>query len=143
MTRLADGDLDFDIPDEPRKDEIGDMFKALRVFKMGAIIRQRTQLALRTAHDELESRVEERTKELSDEVYERRITEVKLLHAREDAESANRAKSQFLASMSRELRTPLNAIIGYAEMLQEDAEDAGNVILVEDLSKIHSSGKHL
>jgi len=143
MTRLADGDLAFNIPDHPRRDEIGDMFKALRVFKMGAIIRQRTQIALRTAHDELENRVEERTRELSEEVEEHRLTEKMLMHAREDAESANHAKSQFLANMSHELRTPLNAIIGYAEMLQEDAEDANNDVLSDDLGKIRSAGRHL
>jgi len=143
MTRLADGDLTFDIPDQPRRDEIGDMFRALRVFKMGAIIRQRTQIALRTAHDELENRVDERTRELSEEVHERRLTEKQLLHAREDAESANHAKSQFLANMSHELRTPLNAIIGYAEMLQEDAQDLGNEVFVDDLEKIHTAGRHL
>jgi len=143
MTRLADGDLAFNIPDHPRRDEIGDMFRALRVFKMGAIIRQRTQIALRTAHDELENRVEERTRELSEEVEEHRLTEKMLMHAREDAESANQAKSQFLANMSHELRTPLNAIIGYAEMLQEDAEDAGNDVLSDDLGKIRSAGRHL
>ncbi len=66
-----------------------------------------------------------------------------LTEARREAEGANRAKSQFLANMSHELRTPLNAIIGYSEMLQEEAQDAGLEMFIADLGKIHTAGKHL
>jgi CheY-like chemotaxis protein len=45
--------------------------------------------------------------------------------------------------MSHELRTPLNSIIGYSEMLQEEAQDAGASAPVPDLAKIHSAGRHL
>jgi signal transduction histidine kinase/ActR/RegA family two-component response regulator len=60
-----------------------------------------------------------------------------------EAEAANLAKSQFLANMSHELRTPLNAVIGYAEILQEDAEDEGNAGAVQDLNRILTAAKHL
>jgi signal transduction histidine kinase len=57
--------------------------------------------------------------------------------------TANRAKAQFLANMSHELRTPMNAIIGYTEILQEDAKEWGQKVLISDLQKIHGASYHL
>ncbi len=65
-----------------------------------------------------------------------------LEEANDQLEVASRHKSEFLANMSHELRTPLNAIIGYAELLQEEAEDAGTESFVSDLGKIHSAARH-
>jgi signal transduction histidine kinase/CheY-like chemotaxis protein len=64
-------------------------------------------------------------------------------HARSLAESANSAKTIFLAKMSHELRTPLNAIIGYTNLVEEEAEDFGYHDLLPDLKKIQSAGQQL
>ena len=77
----------------------------------------------------LEKKIDDRTKEL--------------FYAKEKAENAAQAKSEFLANMSHELRTPLNAIIGFCEILIEDATEMQQAGFVNDLNKIHKSGKHL
>jgi len=63
--------------------------------------------------------------------------------ARQEAEEANAAKSQFLATMSHELRTPLNAIAGYAQLLSLELRGPITEAQRDDLERIERSQRHL
>ncbi len=88
--------------------------------------RVRAESALREAHEALEARVEERTRDLAAATHE--------------AERANAAKSEFLSRMSHELRTPLNAILGFGQILDRQALDE---LQKESVHYILKGGRHL
>ena len=95
MRRLAGGETDFTAPGVGRRDEIGDMARAVDTFRRAAVVKAR-----------LEVEAEEH----------RRRTEALMI----EAQAANRAKSEFLATMTHELRTPLNGVLGMAQIMALD-----------------------
>lgn len=105
---LAAGRYDQAVPLQERRDEIGQISRALEILR-------------NVAQAKIEADA-----------------------ARSAADSANKAKSQFIANMSHELRTPLNAIIGYTEIVLEDLqEDGASERHSKDLLRVTASARHL
>lgn len=78
------------------------------------------------------------------DITERKRIERELIQAKEAAESADNAKSAFLATMSHELRTPLNAVIGFAQVIEMRILGTADVDrYTEYAASIRQSGEHL
>ncbi|MEI7422321.1 MAG: ATP-binding protein [Prolixibacteraceae bacterium] len=102
---------------------------------------------IRELNATLEQKIEQRTAQLSQtndelqkEIGERMKAEGEIIKARNEAEQANLAKSEFLSRMSHELRTPLNSILGFAQLLGMGDLD---VRQTKGINRILQSGKHL
>ncbi|MDY6936292.1 MAG: response regulator [Cyanobacteriota bacterium] len=122
-TRIMEGNFDTKATIESG-DEIGTL--AITFNQMTHYLKQSRQ-KLENYNRTLEQRVEERT--------------VALAEAKESAEAANLAKSEFLAKMSHDLRTPLNGILGIAQILQDSQATTSRER--EEIDIIYQSGQHL
>jgi signal transduction histidine kinase/CheY-like chemotaxis protein len=122
MQRFSAGNLNSLVPFTDRTDEIGRMARALEVFRGNAIERRLAEEALTRRSEELA------------------ILNQDLRKARDVADTANRIKSEFLASMSHEIRTPMNGVIGMVHMLKNTPLNADQQ---EKLLTLESSARGL
>ncbi|QJB55695.1 PAS domain-containing hybrid sensor histidine kinase/response regulator [Pseudodesulfovibrio sp. zrk46] len=104
----------FHLQCSPMTDSAGE--RMIMVLGIDITARKRAEDDLQKAHDRLEDRVRQRTKELEKANSELTNKSMRLVSAMKKADAATRAKSAFLANMSHEIRTPLNAVLGMTEL---------------------------
>ncbi len=111
----------------PKPQRVQSLMSVFAARVSAELQRQRAQQALEQANNTLESRIQKRTGELA--------------QAKAAAETANQAKSTFIAKISHELRTPLNAILGFAQIMAQDRQLTTDHRQTLDI--INRSGAHL
>ena len=139
-TEWSNGNYDARAQLKDSESEIGRLGAAFNHMAAAVSARyaaqKRAEEELRQLNMTLEERVEQRTRELA-------MANLALAAARDEAESANAAKTAFLAAMSHELRTPLNAIVGFSELIAQEVFGPLQPKYLEFSNSIFAAGQRM
>ena len=150
LSALAKGERDVVADGVQRRDEFGDLSRAVCAFRAALIEGDELRAAAERAASEERVLSARLSTTLGDLERERENLESQVLarthdlkEATRQAEEANAAKSRFIANMSHELRTPLNAIIGYSEIMRENADVDGRHGDLSDHDRVLRASRNL
>ena len=142
VARIVSRDKNYSVRASPTQGR-GELATLVDAFNEMLAQIQQSEQALRTAHDQLEERVQERTAELVAAKKEVEAFSLSVVRAKEEIERASKFKDQFLSTMSHELRTPLNAVLGFSDLLTEERYGPLNDRQRRYVNHIHTGGRHL
>lgn len=142
LAKIVSRDRNYSLRATPVRG-VGELTILIEAFNEMLAQTQKSEAALRQAHDQLELRVKERTAELEAAKKEVEEFSYSVIRAKEEVERASKFKDQFLSTMSHELRTPLNAVLGFSDLLNEERYGPLNERQRRYVNHIHTAGKHL
>ena len=143
IAKIVSRDRNYSLRASPTRGGSGELTVLIDAFNEMLEQTQKSEGALRQAHDQLEQRVKERTAELEAAKKEVEEFSESVVRAKEEIERGSKFKDQFLSTMSHELRTPLNAVLGFSDLLTEERYGPLNERQQRYVAHIHTGGKHL
>jgi|HubBroStandDraft_6_1064221.scaffolds.fasta_scaffold03486_4 signal transduction histidine kinase/DNA-binding response OmpR family regulator len=143
IAKIVSRDRNYSLRASPTRGGSGELAVLIDAFNEMLAQTQKSEGALRQAHDQLEKRVKERTAELEAAKKEVEEFSSSVVRAKEEIERASKFKDQFLSTMSHELRTPLNAVLGFSDLLNEERYGPLNERQQRYVAHIHTGGRHL
>jgi PAS domain S-box-containing protein len=144
LLKMSPGNIDNPLSPEYQKEITRELSRTGNViFEIGHLTKDGQSIPMEINAHCFELDGKQMVLSVARDITERKKAEVMLKNAKEAAEAASKAKSDFLSSMSHELRTPMNAIIGFSDLLKDQCYGELNAKQLEFVQYVLDSAKHL